>query len=264
MHRRTPLAAVIVYLVAVVLIMIPLTIVATGADPTVQPFLLGPVMFAPAAAAVIARILTRQHFQIGRPTVLTLLLALVPTLVMTLLYVAATVSLLQFTSLTESPLSWLIAVANAAALAFGEEAGWRGYLLPNLRRMTGYRAANALVAVIWFAYHVPIILLTSSYGNAEIPVWANLLLFAILVCGISFYIGAVWERGHNVWAPTLLHGVWNHTIQATLATAFIAGSPWLMGEFGLLGAATGVILAAIALLMTRGRYGTPLGATSAA
>jgi membrane protease YdiL (CAAX protease family) len=264
MHRRTPLAAVTVYLGAVVLIMVPLTIVTTGADPAVQQFLIGPVMFAPAVAAVIARILTGQHFQIGRPTILTLLLAFVPTLVMTLLYVAATVSLLTFTSLTESPVAWLIAVVNAAVAAFGEEAGWRGYLLPNLRRMTDYRAANALVAVIWFAYHVPIILLTSAYGNAEIPVWANLLLFAVLVCGISFYVGAVWERGRNVWAPTLLHGVWNHTIQGTLAAAFIAGSPWLMGEFGLLGAATGVILLVIALLMTRGRYGTPLGDTAAA
>jgi hypothetical protein len=37
-----------------------------------------------------------------------------------------------------------------------------------------------------------------------------------------------------------------------------------MGELGLLGAATGVILLVIALFMTRGRYGTPLGATSAA
>lgn len=38
----------------------------------------------------------------------------------------------------------------------GEESGWRGFLLPELRRSFGPIAASSIVAAVWFAWHLPL------------------------------------------------------------------------------------------------------------
>jgi membrane protease YdiL (CAAX protease family) len=64
--------------------------------------------------------------------------------------------------------------------------------------------------VIWFAHHVPVIFVPGVYSNPGIPTWASLLLFAIVITGFSFFVGALWEKHHDVWGATFAHGVWNY------------------------------------------------------
>lgn len=151
--------------------------------------------------------------------------------------------------------SLLVGTLAASVMAFGEEVGWRGYLLPQLRVRHGFLSANAIVLMVWIAHHVPIILLRGYYSNPEIPIWGSLLLFICTISGYSFFVGALWERHHDVWAPTLAHGVWNFAVQSLWPVLFLASSPWLMGEFGVLPAVAMALLGLVASVLTAVRSG---------
>ncbi len=54
--------------------------------------------------------------------------------------------------------------------AVGEEAGWRGYMMPQLKERFGLLNGRLLGGVIWGVWHWPIMLLT-GYDMAPI-IWA--------------------------------------------------------------------------------------------
>ncbi|HUJ63343.1 MAG TPA: type II CAAX endopeptidase family protein [Kofleriaceae bacterium] len=73
-------------------------------------------------------------------------------------------------------------VTNVAALlamlvaihGFGEEAGWRGFLLPALQRRRSPLVASLLVAACWAPWHLPAFLVADTFRAmpaALIPMW---------------------------------------------------------------------------------------------
>jgi membrane protease YdiL (CAAX protease family) len=253
--------AIRVFLGSVVLLGAPLITAMYLMDTSVGEVLVIGFMAVPAVSALIARMWTKEHFTFGRLSIWTLLMAFIPALAMALAY--GLVTLLPPAEMTF--LGWNITVAGvvvgilqASILAFGEELGWRGYLLPQLRRTKSFLAANSILVLIWFVYHVPVIFAPGLYSNPGIPLWANLLLFAVAITGFSFFVGVLWEKHHDVWSPTLAHGAWNYLVQGAWPLMFVAVSPWIMGEFGVV---AGVVMIAIALIWVprfSRRYRAPL------
>jgi membrane protease YdiL (CAAX protease family) len=257
MNVRTANGAVLVYLVALAILGIPLVALMETLEKSAAEGFVVVFMFAPAIAAVVAHLVTGQHIRLGRPDWRSLLLAVVPTLIVAGLYTVGLGFGMGWLGLSLGPADLLGGIVVACLLAFGEELGWRGYLLPQLRRGHGYLGANAIVYVIWLVYHVPVILIPSLYSNPGIPLAANLGLFALSILGFSFYVGALWEVSHDVWAPTFAHGVWNSVVQSVLPVMFVADSAWLMGEFGVLAAGGMLVLfVVVAPLAARRRRGS--------
>jgi uncharacterized protein len=60
--------------------------------------------------------------------------------------------------------NFLIRFIGTLIPAFGEEFGWRGYMLPHLVKQYSLRAALLLHAFIWWAWHLPVIV---SMGMTE-------------------------------------------------------------------------------------------------
>ncbi|MGA0221573.1 MAG: CPBP family intramembrane glutamic endopeptidase [Candidatus Nanopelagicales bacterium] len=253
--------AIRTFILSVVVLGTPLIVGMYIVDESVAEVLVLGFMAVPAISALISRVITKQHITFGRPAVLTLLLALIPAVAMALAY-----GLLTFLPLAEMTfLGWnvtigavLIGLLQASVLAFGEELGWRGYLLPQLRRTRSFFSANSLLLVMWFAYHVPVIFVPGVYSNTGIPMWANLVLFALAISGFSFFVGALWEKHRDVWGATFAHGSWNYLVQSAWPLMFASASPWIMGEFGVV---AGVVTIAIALTWVprvARRYRAPL------
>lgn len=103
----------------------------------------------------------------------------------------------------------------------GEEAGWRGYLLPDLYKKLKPSSAFLAVGLIWMLWHIPVFLYHPPYiqmlGPALIG-WA----FSIL-CG-SFFLG--WLAKISTWSiiPVILwHGIFNTFTSTTYSTGVIAG-----------------------------------------
>lgn len=142
------------------------------------------------------------------------------------------------------------AVLNAP-LAFGEEVGWRGWLLPALRPL-GVRPALLLSGAFWGFWHTPLILLGYNYGLTD--AWGVLLM---ILAGMLFGVLLGWTRLRtgSVWPAVFGHGAFNAS--AGLAALFVAaGSPippaWLAGPVGLI--ACGVFAVVIAALVLAGQF----------
>jgi len=245
----------------VVVLGAPLIVAMYLVDESIGQLLVIGLMLVPAVSALIARLWTKEHNTFGRPALSTLALAFFPAIAMALAYGLLSIvpaTDVKFLGWTVSLTSIVFGILQAAVLGFGEELGWRGYLLPQLRRTRSFLTANLIVVVIWFVYHVPVIFAPGLYSNPGIPLWANLVLFAIAITGFSFFLGVLWEKHHDVWSPSLAHGAWNYLVQSAWPLMFVAVSPWIMGEFGVV---AGVVMIAIALMWVprfSRRYRAPL------
>jgi membrane protease YdiL (CAAX protease family) len=97
------------------------------------------------------------------------------------------------------------------ALAYGEEAGWRGYLLPRLQARWSALTATLLVGVVWFLWHVPLLFLPGDRNGAmPLP-----LLAAFVLASAVLYTWLYNNTGGSVLAVTLLHGglnVWGQFV----------------------------------------------------
>lgn len=88
---------------------------------------------------------------------------------------------------------------------FGEEWGWRGYLLPRLLPL-GQWPALLLSGVIWGLWHAPVILLGYNYPAHPATGWL-LMVGMCVVWGILFG----WTRlaTGSVWPAVIAHGALN-------------------------------------------------------
>jgi len=125
----------------------------------------------------------------------------------------------------------LIAGTTVNAIAgFGEELGWRGFLLKQLAFM-GFWKSSALIGLIWGIWHAPLILLGLNYPqNPQLGVLL-MTVWTILMAPLFSYIRI---KSHSVIAASIFHG----TINAVpgLAVILIAGGTDLMvGLTGLAG-----------------------------
>ena len=88
-----------------------------------------------------------------------------------------------------------------AIFAFGEEFGWRGYLLPRLASRYGTVRAVAIVGVIWGFWHAPLIVLDGL--NFPSHRWPGVLLMVVFCCVMSVPFAALRLRSESVWPSTL-------------------------------------------------------------
>jgi membrane protease YdiL (CAAX protease family) len=115
----------------------------------------------------------------------------------------------------------------------GEEIGWRGFLVPQLAKVMGFRAVVFVSGTIWLLYHVPV-LLFADY-NSGTPWWFGLTCFAFAVYGISAVMAAQRLRSGSLWPAAIMHASHNLIVQAVLTplTTDTGPTEWLVDEFGI-------------------------------
>ncbi len=126
-----------------------------------------------------------------------------------------------------------LAPAINAVFAFGEEWGWRGYLLPRLLPL-GQWPALILSGIVWGLWHMPVILLGYNYPDHPASGW--LLMTAMcVVWGLLFG----WTRlaTGSVWPAVIAHGALNGSagIVLLLGQAGTPADPALVGVTGVTG-----------------------------
>ena len=116
--------------------------------------------------------------------------------------------------------------------AFGEEFGWRGYLLPKLLPL-GKIKALFLSGFIWGLWHIPFILfLGMHYGNNR---FLGAVLFTVLVMLLGVYIGYLRLRSGSVILASFIHGVFNAQFFGIWGLIFPQINPLFGGMTGLIG-----------------------------
>ena len=143
----------------------------------------------------------------------------------------------------------LIAPLINSVFTFGEEFGWRTYLLPKLMPLGG-RKAMLLMGVIWGIWHWPVIFMGYEYGSSYpgYP-WVGPLLFIWVTFGLGVFLGWLTLRSKSVWPAVIGHAAINGV--AGVAVFVIAGEPnMLLGPLpvGIIGS-VGFALVAIAIFI---------------
>ncbi len=110
---------------------------------------------------------------------------------------------------------------------FGEEFGWRAYLLPKLLPL-GERKAYLYSVLIWGVWHFPVILMGYNYG-LEYPgaPWLGALLFIWVAFITGTFFGWATLRAKNLWPAIIGHAVLNGTASAALLFTSVETSPLL-------------------------------------
>ena len=129
---------------------------------------------------------------------------------------------------------------NAVA-AFGEEFGWRGFLLKETAS-AGFWKSALFIGFIWGIWHAPLILMGHNYPGYEIPGVFMMTFWCILLSPLFSYVTI---KANNVIAAAIFHGSINAV--AGLAIMPITGAiPLLTGVMGLAGF---LVLAVLNLLI---------------
>jgi membrane protease YdiL (CAAX protease family) len=129
--------------------------------------------------------------------------------------------------------------------AFGEEAGWRGYMLTRLV-IAGVPKPVFASGLVWALWHVPLILSGQHAAGARRELSAT--LFVIGVIAEAYLVAYLRLRSGSVWPAVIMHGAWNAVIQGTFDRATV-GTPAAVGESGWL---TVIFSVAFMLAVTRG------------
>ena len=135
---------------------------------------------------------------------------------------------------------------------FGEEFGWRAYLLPKLMPLGG-RHAVLLSGVIWGVWHWPVIAMGHNYG-LDYPgfPWLGMGMMVVMCIGLGIFLSWVTLRSGSVWPAVIGHAAINGiSALAILVTVTGAGNP-LVGPYptGVLGM-TAWVVASLLILASR-------------
>ena len=139
-----------------------------------------------------------------------------------------------------------LGVLLSMAASLGEEIGWRGFLLAELRQHFSTRQVHGIIAVVWFFYHAPLIVF-SDYNNGNIPY--SLVCFGIMVFGFTVLADTLCIRSGSLWPAVLLHASHNVFVQSVFDRLTINGAytQYLTSEFGV-GLAVGYAFIAFLIL----------------
>ena len=117
----------------------------------------------------------------------------------------------------------LISPLVNSLFTFGEEFGWRGYLLQKLLPL-GERKAMVLLGVIWGVWHWPVIAMGHNYGldYAGAP-WLGMLAMVWFTFVIGTFLCWITLRGGSVWPAVIGHAAINGI--SALGAIVVQGEP---------------------------------------
>lgn len=139
----------------------------------------------------------------------------------------------------------LIGATGNAVLAFGEEFGWRGYLLHELAPL-GFWTASLVIGTVWGLWHAPLIVTGYNYPSFPIIGVAAMTLACIAFSPLFTYLVI---RADSVLPAAVFHGVFNaFGIIGYTTTDDPVLRQLVASEGGLIGVAVfGLVAAAIAV-----------------
>ncbi len=128
-------------------------------------------------------------------------------------------------------LSGLFAGVTVNALfGFGEELGWRGFLLRQFNKQS-FIKASLITGFVWGVWHFPIILMGHNYPTYPIIGVFMMIVWCILLSPLFLYITI---KAKSVIAAAIMHGTLNATGGIALMLLY-GGNELLVGLTGLAG-----------------------------
>jgi membrane protease YdiL (CAAX protease family) len=150
---------------------------------------------------------------------------------------------------TSWTLNLLVSVVFMTVLFLAEEIGWRGYLLPRIQMLTSRRRAALVTGFIHGCFHLPLILIATTYDQFGSRWLVAPVAVATITMGGVFF-AYLWDRTGSVWPVSMAHGAVN--IMFGLGAAAVVASSdadlaYVAGESGIATFAAVAIVGAVFL-----------------
>ena len=218
----------------------------TAEETLVNTALTAVLMFFPAIGVLITRIVTREGFKNSmlrlnlkgnvRYYLIGWLGPMVLTLIGTIIYFAICPSEFTLasykTAMETAPMPpavmlvvqvLLILMAPLLNLVpcFGEEWGWRGYLLPKVAQRMKFLPTVLFTGIIWGIWHAPIIIAGHNYGmNYPGYPWWGIIAMCVFCIVAGTLFSYITLKTKSCWPAVLAHGALNGT--ASIGVLFLA------------------------------------------
>ena len=123
-----------------------------------------------------------------------------------------------------------IGVIRAMATTLGEEIGWRGFFIYELRKVLSFTGVSLFSGLIWAAWHWPLLV---YYSN---NILVEFITFFIVIISMSFMMAYYTFKSRSLWPAVLFHAVSNVYIQKILPplTTKVEGTGHWLGENGIM------------------------------
>jgi CAAX protease family protein len=144
-----------------------------------------------------------------------------------------------------------LGMLQSAFFALGEEIGWRGFLVPELAKLTTFSRTSWITGAAWAVYHYPLILFADYHSGT--PKWFALAAFTWMVVASAFVYAWVRLKSGSLWTAVILHASHNLFIQSIFdpLTKDRTITKYVTTEFGA-GLALAYTLAALYVWRRRG------------
>jgi CAAX protease family protein len=168
--------------------------------------------------------------------------------------VAATFGVVRFPGLgavsVSGVLNILIGAAVSTVVFLGEEIGWRGYLLFRLAEVTSPRDAVILTGACHAVFHLPLLLLTTTYqGAGQRWIVVPMVMITITLAGVWY--GWLRLSSGSIWPVCLSHSVFNNVMESLAGVAVVtsaAAMAYVTTETGIVTMVITVLVAAFLLV----------------
>ncbi|MDR1149145.1 MAG: CPBP family intramembrane metalloprotease [Spirochaetaceae bacterium] len=117
-----------------------------------------------------------------------------------------------------------------AVFAFGEEFGWRGYLLKTLQNKKLLRA-SLIIGTVWGLWHFPLILIGHNYPQHPVAGVGMMIVWCILLSPVMIYLVL---KSRSVITAAIFHGTLN-AISGIVILYIVGGNDITNGVTGVAG-----------------------------
>ncbi|SEB44459.1 CAAX protease self-immunity [Tenacibaculum sp. MAR_2009_124] len=123
-----------------------------------------------------------------------------------------------------------VEVIRSSATTLGEEIGWRGFFIYELKKVLSFSGVSIFSGIIWASWHWPLIV---YYGK---NVMLELTSFYVFIVSISFILTYYTFKSKSLWPAVIFHAVSNVYIQKILPELTIknTGTEHWLGENGIM------------------------------
>ena len=145
-----------------------------------------------------------------------------------------------------------IGLVGSAARALGEEIGWRGFLIWEMRKVMPFWLVGVLSGLIWAVWHWPAILFT-DYNAGDGNFVLQMFIFTMAIAPQGIVYAYFTFRSNSLWPAVILHASHNLFIQQVFTPLTVKGegSHVYIDEFGIVMPTLGCFLAAAFYLKAR-------------
>ncbi len=108
------------------------------------------------------------------------------------------------------PISIMVSTCIFSVGALGEEAGWRGYMIPKLEELFGTGKTIVIGGIIWGVWHYPAIAMGHNFGT-DYPgePWSGFFVFTMFTIFINAILTYLMKKTGSVWPAAFAHAVNN-------------------------------------------------------